>query len=95
MASNPNTTTLKQSFDTEYQISLFKRPVYKIFADESLHAQLDKGNTVNKSYSSDFDVNDMGGDGSYSTQALVDTQEQLVINYEKEVSFYINFCVFA
>lgn len=89
MPTNPNTMTLKESFDREYQISLFKRPVYKAFADESIHAMLDKGNTVNKSYSSDFDVNDMGGDGSYEQQSVLDTNEKLEINYEKEVSFYV------
>ena len=31
----------------------------------------------------------MGADGSYSRQALTDTDESLVVNYEKEASFYI------
>ena len=37
---------------------------------------------------SDFYVNDMGADGSYSTQAQTDSDETLVINQVKEVSFY-------
>ena len=37
---------------------------------------------------SDFYVENMGGDGSYNTQAQVDTDETLVINQVKDTSFY-------
>lgn len=87
--ANPNTMTLKTVFDDMYQITHYKQPVYKAFADERLVSKLEKGNTVSRSYASDFVVNNMGADGSYSTQAATDTAETIVINYEKEVSFYL------
>lgn len=89
MAANPNTMTFKTVFSAEYQMSHFKEPVYQILADTRLESQLTKGQTIARSYTSDVQVNDMGADGSYSTQAIVDTQETLVVNKEKEASIYI------
>lgn len=89
MASNPNVMTFKTVFSNEYQMSHFKEPVYQILADTRLESSLTKGQTIARSYSSDVQVNDMGGDGSYAVQAITDTQETLVINKEKEASFYI------
>lgn len=89
MAANPNTMTFKTVFQAEYQMSHHKEPVYQVFADSRLESSLTKGQTIARSYASDVTVNDMGGDGSYSTQAITDTQETLVINKEKEASIYI------
>lgn len=81
--------TFKTVFSAEYQMSHFKEPVYQILADTRLESDLTKGQTIARSYASDVTVNDMGGDGGYSTQAITDTQETLVINKEKESSIYI------
>ncbi len=89
MGANPNTMTFKTVFSAEYQMSHFKEPVYQIFADTRLESDLTKGQTIARSYASDVQVNDMGADGSYSTQAITDTQETLVVNKEKEASIYI------
>jgi hypothetical protein len=89
VGTNPNTMTFKTVFSAEYQMSHFKEPVYQILADTRLESSLTKGQTIARSYASDVQVNDMGGDGSYSTQAITDTQETLVINKEKEASIYI------
>jgi hypothetical protein len=89
MGSNPNTMTFKTVFSAEYQMSHYKEPVYQIFADTRLESGLTKGQTIARSYASDVQVNDMGADGSYQTQAITDTQETLVINKEKEASIYI------
>ncbi len=70
-------------------MSHYKEPVYQILADTRLEPDLVKGQTIARSYASDVVVNDMGGDGSYSTQAISDAQETLVINKEKEASIYI------
>ncbi len=86
---NPNTMTFKQVFNAEYQMSHFKQPVYQILGDTRFDAGLTKGQTLNRSYSSDVQVNDMGADGSYSTQAITDTQESLTVSFEKEASMYI------
>lgn len=81
--------TFKTVFSAEYQMSHFREPVYQILADTRLEPALTKGQTIARSYASDVQVNDMGADGSYSTQAITDTQETLVINKEKEASIYI------
>lgn len=81
--------TFKTVFMAEYQMSHFREPVYQILADSRLESSLTKGQTVARSYASDVTVNDMGADGSYSTTAVTDTQETLVINKEKEASIYI------
>ena len=47
------------------------------------------GDTIHRDYISDFLVNDLGGDGSYSTQAVTDTDETLTVNAKKEVSMQI------
>jgi len=70
-------------------MSHYKEPVYQILADTRLESSLTKGQTVKRSYASDVMVNDMGGDGGYSTQAITDTEESLSINKEKEASIYI------
>src|SRR6266850_1632164 len=89
MAANPNTMTFKTVYSAEYQMSHFKEPVYQILADTRLEAGLTKGQTVSRSYASDVAVNDMAGDGGYTTQAITDTAETLTINKEKEASIYI------
>lgn len=89
MATNPNTMTFRTVFTAEYQMSHYKEPVYQILADSRLESQLTKGQTIARSYASDVSVNDMGGDGSYSVQAITDTQETLVVNEEKEASIYV------
>jgi len=81
--------TFQTVFSKEYMLSHFKEPVYQILADTRLESGLTKGQTISRSYASDVQVNDMGGDGSYSTQAITDTAETLTINKEKEVSIYI------
>lgn len=89
MGDNPNTMTFKTVFQAEYQMSHYKEPVYQVFADTRLESSLTKGQTIARSYSSDVQVNDMGADGSYVTQAITDTQETLVIDKEKEAAIYI------
>lgn len=81
--------TFKTVYSAEYQMSHFREPVYQILADTRLESDLTKGQTIARSYASDVMVNDMGGDGSYSTQAITDNQETLTINKEKEASIYI------
>lgn len=89
MAANPNTQTLKQVWQDQYQISHYKQPVFRAIAEEKmLTGKLKKGDTIHWSYMSDFYVENMGADGSYNTQAQVDTDETLVINQVKDTSFY-------
>lgn len=89
MSANPNTMTFKTVFNAEYQMSHYKEAIYQIFADSRLEPGLKKGQTVSRSYASDVVVNDMGADGSYETQPITDTAEELKIDKEKEASIYI------
>jgi len=91
MAANPNTISsgIQEIWDRAYQITHHKRPVYTAFSSFRLAAQLKKGDTVNRHYRNELVAHDMAGDGGYQRQAITDTQEQLVINKEKETSFYI------
>lgn len=91
MAANPNTISsgIRETWDNVYQVQHHKIPVYPAFSTFRLAAGLQKGDTVNRHYRNSLVANDMGADGSYVTQAITDTQEQLVINKEKETSFYI------
>ena len=89
MAANPNTQSLKQVWMDQYQLTHYKQPVFRALAEEKmLTGMLKKGDTINWSYMSDFYVENMGGDGSYNTQAQADTNETLTINQVKDTSFY-------
>lgn len=50
---------------------------------------LQRGDTVHRPKRSRLVVNSLGSEGSYTRQDITDTDESLVINEEKEVSFYI------
>lgn len=91
MAANPNTISsgIQETWADVYQLVHYKQPVYRAFADFSLANKLKKGDTVHREYTSSLVVHDMAGDGGYQRQALTDTDETLVINKEKETSFYI------
>ena len=89
MGTNPNTQTLKEVWMEQYQLTHYKQPVFRALAQEKmLSGKLTKGATIHWSYMSDFYVENMGADGSYNTQAQTDTDETLVINQVKDVSFY-------
>lgn len=89
MGTNPNTQTLLEVWQDQYQLSHYKQPVFRVIAEEKmLEGKLSKGATIHWSYMSDFYVEDMGADGSYNTQAQTDTDETLVINQVKDTSFY-------
>jgi hypothetical protein len=50
---------------------------------------LSVGDTVNREYPSTIYAKTMGADGAFTRQGLTDTNEQLVVNQEKDASFYI------
>lgn len=88
--SNPNTFQgIPETWAKEYQITHLKVPVYPAISNYRLAAGLKVGDTVHRSYASTPVAKEMGADGSYSTQALYDTDETLVIDKEYESSFYI------
>lgn len=91
MGANPNTISagIKEVWDDMYQIVHYKQPVFRAFADVAVGDKLKKGDTLHREYINELVSKAMGADGSYSRQALTDTDETLVINQERETSFYI------
>ena len=91
MAANPNTISagIKTTWDKVYQVTHHKIPVYPAISNFRLAPNLEVGNTVNRQYRSAMYARKMGGDGSYFRQTLTDTNEALVINMEREATFYI------
>lgn len=90
MAANPNTFGgIPETWNKEYQITHSKMPVYPAISNYRLAAGLKKGDTTHRSYASTLRAKVMGADGSYSTQAVTDTDETLVIDKEYETSVYI------
>lgn len=87
--ANPNSFSFKQVWDDLYEITHYKLPTYRAIASERIEPMLTKGDTFYREYTSDFYVENLGADGAYTTQGLTDTQESLVVNTEKDVSFYI------
>jgi hypothetical protein len=90
MAANPNTLGgIPEAWSKEYQINHLKVPVFSAIANYRLASGLKVGDTVHRSFASSIVAKVMGADGSYSTQALVDTDESLVIDKNYEASFFI------
>lgn len=66
-----------------------KTDVFRAFANFEEQLTLKKGDKVHRPLRSALVVNDMGSEGSYSRQNIENTDESLVIDKEKEVSFYV------
>ncbi len=87
---NPNTFAgIKETWDDVYQVTHHKIPVFPIVSNYRLAAGLKRGDTVHREYPSTLVANVMSADGSFTRQALVDTDETLVIDKEYDASFYI------
>lgn len=67
----------------------YKTDRYREIVSSEEESTLEKGDTVHRPSRSEFVVNDLGAQGDYSRQDITDTDQSLVINREKEVSFYI------
>lgn len=90
MGPNPNTFQgIPETWSKEYQTVHDKVPVYPVISNYRLAAGLQVGDTVNRSYPSTLRARTMGADGSYATKAIVDTNEQLLVDKAYEASFYV------
>lgn len=90
MGTNPNTFNgIPETWSKEYQITHLKVPVYPAISNYRLASGLQVGDTVHRSYASNIVAKVMGADGSYSTQAMTDTDETLIIDKNYEASFYV------
>jgi hypothetical protein len=89
MAANPNTIPMMTTWTKEYQVTHHKIPVYPAIANYRLEPDLQKGDTVKRTYRRQFIANDMSGAGEFTRQVIIDTEETLTIDKEKDASFYI------
>lgn len=87
--ANSISAGIKEVWDVQYQVTHHKIPVYPAISNFRLQPQLEKGDTVHREYRTALVANDMASDGGYTRQDITDTDETLVINYEKEASFYV------
>ena len=89
MANNPNTIPLMTTWTKEFQSTHYKIPVYPAISNYRLKSDLKKGNTVKRTYARQLVAKNMGGGGEFTRQTVINTEESLVVNYEKDASFYI------
>ena len=84
-----NTYSLMQVWQDRYEITHFKQPIFRAFAEEKFTPDLQMGATFNREYASDLVVNAMGANGSYSTQAFTNTLDTGTVNIKEESSVQI------
>ena len=91
MAANPNSITagIPALWAKQMQIIHHKSDVFRDIASFQEEALLRVGDTVHKPYRNKLVVTNTGADGSFTRQALTQTDETLVINKDKNVSFYV------
>jgi len=84
-----NTYSLMQVWDTKYEYTRYKQPVFRAFADEKYSPGVREGATFNREYASDLVVNQMGANGSYSVQSFTNTLDTGTVNIKEETSIQI------
>lgn len=71
------------------QLKHYKSDVFRKIVSMEEQSTLKRGDTVHRPYRSNLSVNNLGAEGNYTRQDITDTDESLVINKEKEVTFYV------
>lgn len=84
-----NTYSLQQVWERKFQISHYKKPLFRAFSIEKFTPGLEMGATFNRQFASDLAVNSMGANGSYSVQPFTNTNESGVVNIKDEASYQI------
>lgn len=84
-----NTYSLMQVWEDMYQVTHYKQPVFRAFAEEKFSPKLKEGATFTREYASDLVVNAMGSNGSYAVQGFTNTPENGVVNIKEESSIQI------
>lgn len=87
--ANNLTASFPEYWSKRMQVTHLKKAVYRGISSFEEQATLKKGDTVHRPYRSAMTVNALGSEGNYTRQDITDTDESLVINQEKEVSFYV------
>ena len=73
----------------EYQSTHYKIPVYPAITNYRLKADLKKGQIVKRTYARQLVAKTMGGGGEFTRQTIIDTEESLTVDQEKDASFYV------
>jgi hypothetical protein len=90
MAADPNTFQYQTIWTKEYQKSNWAMPVYPVLADLQFTPQLSIGDTVKRRYRNNpIFANDLGADGTYTTQTYSEGVESFTISKQKEASVRI------
>lgn len=84
-----NTYSLQQVWERKFEVSHYKKPLFRAFSVEKFTPGLEMGATFNRQFASDLAVNSMGANGSYSVQAFTNTNESGVVNIKDEASYQI------
>lgn len=84
-----NTYSLKQVWEDRYEITHYRKPVFRAFAEEKFKVGLKMGATFNREFASDLVVNAMGSNGSYSVQGFTNTLDQGVVDTKEEASVQV------
>ena len=71
------------------QLAQHKSPIYQKLANLEEREAVNLGDTVFRPYRSVMGVNNLGTDGSYAIQDITDTNESLLIDQRKEISFQV------
>ena len=90
MGVNPNTLTagIPAFWSKQLQIIHHKKDVFRDIASFSEEEVLKVGNTVHRPYKNKLVVTNTGADGSYVRQAVTESDETLVVDKDRNVSFY-------
>lgn len=86
---NSLSASIKEQWSMDYQDVAEKANVFSNFCNFRYESDLRVGDTVHRPYISDVEVNTLGSEGQYTRQNISSTDETLVIDTEKEASFYI------
>lgn len=87
--SNNLSVSFPEYWSKRMQLKHYKNDVFRTIVSMEEQSTLQRGDTVHRPYRSSLSVNNLGAEGNYTRQDITDTDESLVINKEKEVSFYI------
>lgn len=71
------------------QVKLRKAKVYRMITNFEESGTLRRGDTVHRPIRSEFEVNQLGAQGSYTRQDVTDADETMVVEHKPEVTFYI------
>lgn len=81
-----NTYNYKTTYAKEYQEILYRQPVYRAISREAIAPKLKEGQTLSRSYISNWAVNEMSSVGGYTPQDFTATAETLTVDQKPEVS---------